>query len=205
MNIPDSLGGSSWTYDTMELAFNKRFGAGLFLNSSFDYQWRKDLRSPSASNSNLSSDPIGTVGGAGSIFFAQVYSVAPLQSTTTWIGHVSARYQFKYDVGLAVNYSTQSGWPYARTINVSLPNSGSNTFFMEDLSNNRADTISLLAFRLDKAITIQRFKITGMFDLFNVLNTNAATNFNIANGSRFNQINATVDPRTAQVGIRLEF
>ena len=88
---------------------------------------------------------------------------------------------------------------------MSLPNSGSNTFFMEDLSNNRADTISLLAFRLDKAITIQRFKITGMFDLFNVLNTNAVTNFNIANGSRFNQINATVDPRTAQVGIRLEF
>ncbi len=205
MNIPDALGGSSWTYDTMEFAFNKRFGAGLFLNSSFDYQWRKDLRSPSASNSNLSSDPIGTVGGAGSIFFAQVYSVAPLQSTTTWIGHLSARYQFKYDVGVAVNYSSQSGWPYARTINVSLPNSGSNTFFSQDLSSNRADTISLLAFRLDKAITIQHFKITGMFDLFNVLNTNAVTNFNIANGSRFNQINATVDPRTAQVGIRLEF
>jgi hypothetical protein len=38
-----------------------------------------------------------------------------------------------------------------------------------------------------------------------VLNTNAVTNFNIANGSRFNQINATVDPRTAQVSFRLEF
>ena len=126
-------------------------------------------------------------------------------STTTWIGHLSARYQFKYDIGAAVNFSSQSGWPYSRTINVSLPNSGSNTFFSQDLSSNRADTISLLAFRLDKTITIQRFKVTGMFDLFNVLNTNAVTNFNIANGSRFNQINATVDPRTAQVGIRLEF
>ncbi len=205
MNIPDALGGSSWTYDTMEFAFNKRFGAGLFLNSSFDYQWRKDLRSPSASNSNLSSDPIGTVGGAGSIFFAQVYSVAPLQSTSVWGAKASARYQFKHDIGVAVNYSSQAGWPYARTINVSLPNSGSNTFFSQDLSNNRADTISLLSLRLDKAITIQHLKITGMFDLFNVLNTNAVTNFNIANGSRFNQINATVDPRTAQVGLRVEF
>ena len=205
MNIPDSLGGSSWTYDTMEFAFNKRFGAGLFLNSSFDYQWRKDLRSPSASNSNLSADPIGTVGGAGSIYFAQVYSVAPLQKTTVWNAKASARYQFKYDIGVAANYAAQAGWPYARTINVSLANSGSNTFFMEDLSNNRADTISLLSLRLDKAITIGHIKVTGMFDLFNVLNTNAVTNFNIANGSRFNQINATVDPRTAQVGLRVEF
>ena len=44
-----------------------------------------------------------------------------------------------------------------------------------------------------------------IFDLFNVLNTNAVTNFNLGNGSKFNLINATVDPRTAQVAIRLEF
>jgi hypothetical protein len=193
MNIPDSLGGSSWTYDTIELAFNKRFGAGLFLNSNFDYQWRKDLRNPAASNSNLSSDPIGTIGGAGTIFFAQAYSTSPLQSTTVWDAKASARYQFKYEIGVAANYSAQAGWPYSRTINVSLPNSGSNTFFLQDLSNNRADTISLLNLRLDKGITINRFKIT------------AVTNFNIANGSRFNQINATVDPRTAEISFRLEF
>jgi hypothetical protein len=204
-NIPDALGGSSWTYNTLEFAFNKRFGAGLFLNSNFDYQWRSDLRNPSASNSNLSSDPIGTVSGAGSIFFAQVYSVSPLQSTTVWDAKASARYQFKYAVGIAANYSAQAGWPYARTINVSLPNSGSNTFFSQNLSNNRSDTISVLNLRLDKGIAINRVKITAMFDLFNVLNTNAVTNFNIANGSRFNQINATVDPRTAQVSFRLEF
>ncbi len=205
MTIPDSLGGSSWTYDTLEFAFNKRFGAGLFLNTNFDYQWRKDIRNPAASNSNLSSDPISPVGAAGSIFFAQVYSTPALQSTTVWDAKASARYQFKYEIGVAANYSAQAGWPYARTINVSLPNSGSNTFFLQNLSNSRADTISVLNLRLDKGITINRFKITAMFDLFNVLNTNAVTNFNIANGSRFNQINATVDPRTAQVSFRLEF
>ena len=125
-NIPDSLGGSTWTYDTLELAFNKRFGAGLFINTSFDYQWRNDLRqaasnsgSPSPSNSNLSSDPIGIVGAGGSMYFAQVFpTVSALQKTTTWDGHVSARYQFKWDIGAAVNYSAQSGWPYARVISL---------------------------------------------------------------------------------------
>ena len=222
-NIPDSLGGSSWTYDTLELAFNKRFGAGLFVNTSFDYQWRNDLRqaasnsgAPSPSNSNLNSDPIGTVGAAGSMYFAQVFpDVSALQKTTTWDAHVSARYQFKWDIGAAVNYSGQSGWPYARVISLTgkasatnpgaLPNAGNVAFFLNPLSDTRNDNIHLLAFRLDKTFTVQKVKFTGMFDLFNVLNTNAVTNFNIVNGSKFNLINATVDPRTAQIGLRLSF
>src|SRR5262249_33257196 len=118
-NIPDALGGSTWTYDTVEIAFTKRFGAGLFLNANFDYQWRSDLRqaasnsgAPSPSNSALNSDPIGVVTGAGSMYFAQVYpAVGALQKTTTWDTKVSARYQFKYDIGLAATYSGQSGWP----------------------------------------------------------------------------------------------
>jgi hypothetical protein len=212
-NIPDSLGGSSWTYDTLEFAVNKRIGTGLFVNGSFDYQWRKDLRqaatnsgSPSPSNSNLNSDPIGIVGAGGSMYFAQVFpTVGALQNTRTWDTHVSARYEFKYDIGAAVNYSGQSGWPYARIITTSLPGAGNVAFFSSDLRNARNDNIQLLAFRVDKSFTIQGVKLTGMFDLFNALNTNAVTNFNIVNGSKFNLINATVDPRTAQIGLRVSF
>ncbi len=212
-NIPSSLGGSSWTYDTVEVAFNKRFGNSLFVNASYDYQWRDDLRqaatnsgAPSPSNSNLNSDPIGTVGAGGSMYFAQVYPVVgALQKTTTWDAHVSARYEFKYDIGAAVNYSGQSGWPYARIITAKLPNAGNVAFFSDNLDNARNDNIHLLALRIDKSFTFSGVKLTGMFDLFNVLNTNAVTNFNLVNGSKFNLINATVDPRTAQVGLRLSF
>jgi hypothetical protein len=63
-----------------------------------------------------------------------------------------------------------------------------------------------MAFRVDKSFNLgSGYKITAMFDLFNALNTNAVTNFNLVNGSKFNLINATVDPRTAQIGIRLSF
>jgi hypothetical protein len=140
------------------------------------------------------------------MYFAQVYpTVGALQKTTTWDTHVSARYEFKYDIGAAVNFSGQAGWPYARIITSKLPNAGNVAFFSDNLSNARADNIYLLAFRLDKSITVSSVKITGMVDLYNVMNTNAATNFNIVNGSKFNLINATVDPRTAQIGIRLSF
>jgi len=109
-----------------------------------------------------------------------------------------------------VNYSAQAGWPYARVIVLSgaraLPNAGNAAFFQNNLSDTRNDNIQLLAFRVDKSFTLPGgYKVTGMFDLFNALNTNAVSNFNLANGSKFNQINATVDPRTAQVGIRFSF
>jgi hypothetical protein len=222
-NIPDSLGGSEWTYDTVQFALNKRFGRGLFLNASFDYQWRNDLRqaatnsgSPSPSNSVLNSDPIGIVGAAGTMYFAQVHpNVSPLQKTTVWATRASARYEFKYDIGAALNYSGQAGWPYARIISLAgkpsatnpggLPNAGNVAFFSSDLSNARNDNVHLLGLRVDKSVTFGAYKVTGIFDLFNVFNTNAVTNFNLVNGKNFNLINATADPRTAQIAVRLTF
>jgi len=211
MNIPDALGGSSNNYDTLSFAFNKRFGKGLFINTSYDYQWRKDLRNPGAggagnSNSVLNSDPISTIGvGSSAMFFQVNPAIDPLQKTKVWSAHVSARYNFPFDIGLAVNYSGQAGWNYARIITVRLPNAGNRSFFAEPLENNRADNIHLLAVRLDKGVQLQRVKFTVMADLFNALNTNAVANWNIANGSRFNQINAAVDPRTFELGFRVEF
>jgi outer membrane receptor protein involved in Fe transport len=62
-----------------------------------------------------------------------------------------------------------------------------------------------MALRVDKAIKIQAVKFTIMLDLFNALDTNAVTNFNLLNGANYNKITATVDPRTAQFGVRIEF
>jgi len=58
-NIPDAVGGGSYNYDTIELAFNKRFAGGLFIDSSFDYLRRDELRSNSASTSAFATDPLG--------------------------------------------------------------------------------------------------------------------------------------------------
>ena len=39
-NWPDA----NYDYDTIQLGFNKRWPGGFFLQSSFDYQWRDELR-----------------------------------------------------------------------------------------------------------------------------------------------------------------
>ena len=44
-----------------------------------------------------------------------------------------------------------------------------------------------------------------MLDAYNALNTNPVSNFNITNGTQYNRIIATLDPRTVQIGFRFEF
>ena len=44
-----------------------------------------------------------------------------------------------------------------------------------------------------------------MVDVFNLLNSNAVTNFTLINGVNFNRIIAALQPRTVQFGVRVEF
>jgi hypothetical protein len=199
--MPDAVDNGAYNYDTYEFAFNKRFASGFFLDSSFDYTRRDDLRNNTHSTSPLTqSDPIGTG------FYFNVFPDVPnRQKTSIWVFHLSSRYELPYEVGVGVNLAVQSGWNYARRINVSLPNSGSQNFWMTNLDQNRSDTVPLLSVRFDKSISFGGHRITGMLDIFNVLNNAAVTNFNLSNGSRFNQVIQPLDPRTFELGVRFEF
>jgi len=209
-NVPDG----DWKYDTLQLAFNKRFGTGLFIQSSFDYQWRDEqrgggslggsvaftntLRAPSTSP--LDSDP-NRIG-----FFNNPYPTVPnRQKSTNWQGRAMARYVFPFDIGAAGNLRVQSGFAYSRILQASLPLAGTVRFFSEDIDSHRSETVPILDLRVDKAFKVGRYRFTGMADLFNALNSNAVTNFGLINGSAFNQIIAALDPRTFQLGIRFDF
>lgn len=196
--------GSDFNFDTLQFALNKRFSGGLFVQTSFDYQWRNELRNPnSSSTSPLTADPIGT----GYYQNNDAYPTVPnRQKSQNWNYRFLGRYVLPYEVGIGVNWRVQSGWPYARRESTSLPNAGTVRFFVEPIGNNRSDTVSILDLRVDKKIPIGgRFKVSLFGDLYNILNANPVTNFNLLNGSQFNRIVATLDPRTAQIGARLEF
>jgi len=209
-NVPDG----QYKYDTLQFAFNKRFGSGLFIQSSYDFQWRNELKAggglgstttttntlANPSGSPLNSDPI-TIG-----FFNNANpNVANRQKSTNWQGRAMARYVFPYEIGAAMNLRVQSGFNYARIYSASLPRAGTVRFFSENIDANRSDTVPILDLRADKAFGIGRYKFTAMADLFNVLNSNAVTNFGLVNGAAFNQIIAALDPRTFQLGIRFSF
>jgi hypothetical protein len=107
MNIPDFHN----NFDTVQFAFNKRFGRGLFIQSSLDYQWRDEKRQNWASTSPLNSDPLAVA------YFQNVYPTVPNQQrSTNWQGRLLGRYLFKHDIGFTTNLRAQSGWQYARLL-----------------------------------------------------------------------------------------
>jgi hypothetical protein len=203
-NIPDS----DFHYDTIEVAFHKRFSQRFFVQTSADYQWRNELRSADIDNwgstSPLSTDPIGVN------YFVNVNPAAPnRQNTTTYHAQLLGRYTFPYEIGFAANLRYQSGFPYARVINDGFDGSTLNVspapFFVENLKNHRSENVALLNFRLDKGFTFAgHYKVTGIVDLYNVLNANPVTNFSLFNDN-FRSVIAVLDPRVAQLGIRFEF
>jgi Carboxypeptidase regulatory-like domain len=218
LDVPDSLAGatgteytnapdSKFTYDTIEVAFHKRFGGKFFVQTAADYQWRNELRSADipdvGSTSPLSADPIGV--------FPQI-SVNPnapnRQKTSGYGAQLSGRYNFKYDVGLAVNYRFQSGFPYSLvvpdgTVDLNVCNFNC-AFFSQNLDQNRSEAVNLLNFRVDKSVPIGHFKASVMLDVYNLLNADPVTNFNLSVGAPRTVI-AVLDPRVFQLGFRVEF
>jgi hypothetical protein len=225
LDVPDSIAGDTdgsfdnwqdgdFTYDTIEIAFNRRFSDRFFIQTSFDHIWRDELRtadmvnSPASSTSPLSTDPIG-------VYPQFTFNPAApnRQKTTMYHAQLLGRYTFPRDVGFAVNYRLQSGFPYARIVDASVGgdptlnacNSGDCTFFVENLDQNRSDAVNLLGVRLDKSFPVgSRGKITAMLDIFNLLNADPVTNFNLLSDD-YKRVIATLDPRVFQMGVRFEF
>jgi hypothetical protein len=219
LDVPDSLANatdseftnypdSNFTYDTLEFAFQKRAGK-LFLQTSADYQWRNELRSADipdvGSTSPLSTDPLGV--------YPQI-SVNPnapnRQKTTMYHAQVSGRYEIPWAVGLGLNYRFQSGFPYAPVVpDGSVPLNVCNfncAFFTQNLDQNRSESVNLMNVRIDKSIPLGgRVKAMLMLDIYNILNADPVTNFNLGVGPGYKGVIAVLDPRVFQMGFRLEF
>jgi hypothetical protein len=205
-NYPDG----NFNYDTIEVAYQKRV-SNFFVQTSADYQWRNDFRSASnnaqaISTSPLSADPI-SIG----FYFTPNPGAPNRQETTVWHYQLLGRYTFPWQVGFAANWRFQSGFPFSPIVadgdtspGLNLSNFGA-PFFLNNLSDDRSDNVSLLNFRLDKAFNIGRFKVSGMLDIYNVLNSEAVTNFSLTQGPSYKRVTAVLDPRVFQMGFRLEF
>jgi len=223
VDVPDSVanqtdglysnfpGDSNYHYDTIELAYRKTLHQ-FFVQTSFDYQWRNDLRSPCGCNtgdvstSPLSADPIGT-----NFYFSPNPSVPNRQQTTTYHYQFLGRYTLPKEVGVAANFRYQSGYPYAPIVpdgatspGLNLSNIGA-PFFSQNLDQSRSDNVALLNLRFDKSVPVGKAKITGILDIYNVLNADPVTNFNLNLGPSYKTVIAVLDPRVFQVGVRLEF
>ena len=77
---------------------------------------------------------------------------------------------------------------------------------LSNLDENRSEDVTLADLRLEKAFALgSGALLTAMVDVYNLLNSNAVTNFNLRTGSNYNNVIAALDPRAAKIGLRLTF
>ena len=79
-------------------------------------------------------------------------------------------------------------------------------FFSQNLDQNRSESVNLMNFRIDKSFLLGGSKkATLMLDIYNLLNADLVTNFNLLLGPTYKNVIAVLDPRVFQMGFRFEF
>jgi len=180
---------------------NRRFSKDFFLQGSFDYQWRSELRAPTLEGTSpLFSDPLP-------VNFVQNNNAAVSlrQKNTSWQFRILGRYVLPHEIAVSGNVRVTSGFNWAPIQSADVPGAGTVDFFTSDL-DRRSETVPIVDFRAEKAFKINaRHRVTGMVDFYNVFNSNSEVNFILRTGSAFRNLIAVLDPRTVKVGIRYQF
>jgi hypothetical protein len=191
---------SSGDYHTVEMALNRRFHANWLLLTSFQHTWSRDWRSTTSTTNALNAAGQAT----GYSWDPNILRLGK-QDTAYWNYKLVGRYDFPWGIGTSASYKLQSGNNWARTLNVNLPVAGATNVFAEPVNSNRAPNVHIFDIRIDKDLRIGNGTLTGMFDIFNLLNANPVTNFRVITGNRFKEVISILDPRVVRFGVRYEF
>jgi hypothetical protein len=98
----------------------------------------------------------------------------------------------------------QSGTPFARTF-VGTLSYGNATLKAEPTAANRSPNITLVDLRTEKAVRVGRARIMGLFDVYNIFNSNATQAQTTISGASWLRPTAITAPRMLRIGARVEW
>jgi hypothetical protein len=188
----------------VEFAVNRRFAGGWMVLTSFGYTWLDQFHAAVTETGAL--DALAT---------AKVYNWRPSQrlfgdegkeTSTLWNYKAIGRYTFPWQIGFSGSWKLQSGRQYGRNTSVPFPGDGAQNVRVEEVTAHRAPTVSIVDLRFDKSFTFGKFgRLTGMVDMFNLLNANTVTNFSTQTGATYLRAIGILDPRIVRFGVRYDF
>ncbi|MBI2835510.1 MAG: TonB-dependent receptor [Acidobacteria bacterium] len=185
------------TYRTIEVAVTKR------LSNRWQF-----MASYSATRKHIPL-PINVGGGVGPAFNSKDPNAEIFAADATWdkSGRVSGSYLFPGDVLASANFEHRNGNAFARTVNFTggrtIP---SITLKVEPLGSVRLPDLNLLDLRVEKRISLRGHQnLTGRFNLYNALNSNAVTAQTVLSGPNFGKATAIISPRIAELSLSYSF
>jgi len=197
VNVRHNAPGVS-NFHNIELSGTKRASHGWSFNGSFAIRWNRDndtgyfgnnLRANQApSNPN---DIINTDGGR--------------YNFTTWSAKFHGTWDGPWGIRMTPALRYQAGQAFGRTILASM-NYGSQRILTEPISSRRQDNVWVLDGRFEKVVKLAGARSAGLFlDLYNLTNSNAATNITWGSGSTFLVPATIIGPRIARFGVRFDW
>lgn len=131
----------------------------------------------------------------------------PIDETWSWAGRGEATYNFPLGIDLSGFFESYSGAPGQRTeVFGSIPQAGSVTLRMGPMGQFRNPEINLLNSRVAKKFGFgESRQLRVVLDVFNIMNSNAATSISYLTGSTYDHVQGFVSPRVARIGADFSF
>lgn len=201
LNRRQNLPGVS-EFHTVELVATKRATGRWSLQGSFSYRWNRDnddgyfgnnLRTLQvAANPNES---INTDNGR--------------YNFTNWALKVNGSYEAPWGLKITPALRHQSGQQFGRTFIAGAANGinfGSQRILAEPINSRRQDNITVLDARVEKIFRLGRSQSVSPFaDVYNIGNSDAASNITWSSGSSFQLPSTIIGPRILRVGAKFDW
>ncbi|HEY2431410.1 MAG TPA: carboxypeptidase regulatory-like domain-containing protein [Vicinamibacterales bacterium] len=189
VNLTTNLPDSNSEYYTWEITATKRQTGRWSLLASFTETWSHEA----ALGTGNDFTPNALINASGT----QV-------RFKTWQAKLNGTVNLPWGLRVVPVMRHQSGQPFARTF-VQVLNYGSATIKAEPITASRTPDITLLDVRTEKVFRINTVRLTGFFDVYNLLNTNAEQTLSTSSGGSWLRPTAITGPRILRIGARLDW
>jgi hypothetical protein len=185
VNLVTNLTGSS-SFDTFEIAMNKRMSNRWSASTSYSFTWAKDVRDILNPNSCINAN-------------------ADCQDETTdYSFKLNGVFELMGGLKMSPVYRFQSGNNYARTFVATL-NYANPTLDAEPRDANRTADVNLIDLRFDKSFTIGPGRLSPFVDIYNLLNSNAEQNITVTSGTSWLRPINIIPPRVMRLGVKYDW
>ncbi len=186
---------SNWK--TFELSATKRMSDGWSAGAGFGYTWSDEYGNAYGGN---------TVSGS---YFPNAPNDTSEHEFTGWGFRAFGTYEAPFGIRLSPVYRHQSGLPYGRTLTVNAPASCacfySGTILVEPIGTRRMDNFNIIDVRVEKMFTLDRTRLRGFVDFFNLTNGHTPEIISFSTGSTFERPTNVIAPFTMRLGARFEW
>jgi hypothetical protein len=186
-------------YHNVEISGTRRQTGWWSLHGSFTMRWNRDvedvyfgnrIRPVTADFVTNPNDTINTDDGR--------------LNFTTWSAKLSGTIDAPFALRITPSIRHQSGQPYGRVFLATM-NYGTQQVLAEPMSTRRQDNVNVFDIRVERVITIRSQRISPFFDVYNLSNSDAATNINWNSGASFELPSTIIGPRIMRFGLKYDW